>query len=517
MLLRFLRPQWAVLGLGATVYAAALVIVRGRPTVCCDAGIFLSVAARLLRGDRLYSGVWDNKPPFFYYTAATSLDVAGWRGPFLIDVLWIAVAAICMWLLLETIGGSSWSRAVGLVVYPLLLTGSWYYAVYSELPTLALAPAFGWLWLRGSPSAAGAVLGVAAFFRPDYGFLFLALFVAPAVVRAIDGAALRRNALRLLAGFAAAAAASVAVVAARGELTAYVATMRTNVGYPNQVLVQMGEQSGVLGHLTLAARMLTHDSLRSRLLALVSLALCVLLVAPIRERFRGRSSPERPDATTVLSAFFVGTVLATAMTLALTALWDHSLELIALPATFATCLLVSRIDAAVRSRTRRLVAIVPTAAACVIAFGGLSFGSPSSPESSWPLAYWWRTPRSVSAVALDKAAAELHWSRELITYARLGYNNEEAHALFIDARLKLACPLFHQYTFSSNLDQALACIRDRRPELLLVGPSFGAYESPTTQRWDAFVSDSRRLLRARYLKVLEMPDEGGKVEVWRRQ
>lgn len=40
------------------------------PSVREDHGIFASVAERLLAGDRLYSGVWDNKEPVFYYTLA---------------------------------------------------------------------------------------------------------------------------------------------------------------------------------------------------------------------------------------------------------------------------------------------------------------------------------------------------------------------------------------------------------------------------------------------------------------
>src|SRR5439155_4967560 len=132
--------------LAAPFYAGALVALRGRPTIRSDAGIFLSVGARLLHGDRLYSGVWDNKSPFFYYTYALGLKVAGWRGPFLIDIVWISIAAIFAWLLVAEAGGSTWTRAVGGVTYPLLLTGAWYSAGYSELPALALAPAVGWLW-----------------------------------------------------------------------------------------------------------------------------------------------------------------------------------------------------------------------------------------------------------------------------------------------------------------------------------------------------------------------------------
>lgn len=78
-------------------------------------------------------------------------------------------------------------------------------------------------------------------------------------------------------------------------------------------------------------------------------------------------------------------------------------------------------------------------------------------------------------------------------------------------------PVVPQYEFSSNLNQALACVQRRRPELLLVGPSFGAYPLPKTKGWDGFVSDSRRLLHAHYVLALTNRHGGRSVEVWRRR
>jgi hypothetical protein len=43
-----------------------------------DRGIFISVGARLLAGDRLYSGVYDNKEPLFYYFIAGQLELGRW-------------------------------------------------------------------------------------------------------------------------------------------------------------------------------------------------------------------------------------------------------------------------------------------------------------------------------------------------------------------------------------------------------------------------------------------------------
>src|SRR5579859_1361945 len=157
------------------LYSAALVFLRGRPSLESDAGGFLSVAARLLHGTHLYTGVWDNQAPFFHYAQALALGLVGWRGPFILDVAWLWLAVTSMWGLLGAAGASNRTRVVGVVVFPLLLTGAWYYAGYSELPALALTSTVGWLCFSGRPVRGGVVVGVATFFRPDYGLLLLVI------------------------------------------------------------------------------------------------------------------------------------------------------------------------------------------------------------------------------------------------------------------------------------------------------------------------------------------------------
>jgi len=516
---RPLGRKLAAAGAAASVlYSAALVFLRGRPSIDADAGIFLSVAARLVHGDHLYTGVWDNKPPFFYYAQALALDVGGWRGPFFLDALWLSIATVSIWLLLTAIKASPWTRLVGALAYPLMLTGAWYYAGYSELPPLALAPAMAWLCLRGNPRWAGALLGIAVFFRLDYSLLFFSLIAIALIVVAKDGPAMRREALRLLTGFAATVAASIAFLAARGELSAYIDTIRSQVGYPDRTLMLQGEHTGIVGHVTVVVRTLHEDPLRSVMLVLAVAALVALLLMALRRRPAQPLASGRTEPGWMLTAFLLGTAAAAVVTLAFSALWDHSLELIALPATFATCFLVSKVESAKLDRRRRIGAIAATTVACCVAFGGLGINrSGGSPEASSAISRWWHTPRSVSAIALDRVAAQARASGAQVTYGRLGTNADDAHAEFIDQNLELACPIFHQYPFSSNLDEALGCIRDQRPQLLLVGPLFFPLHQPTARSWDRFVSASERLLRTRYTKALALPDDGGTVEVWRRK
>lgn len=508
----------AGLGAAALLYAAALVFLRGRPTINSDAGIFLSVASRLSHGAHLYTGVWDNKPPFFYYAQALAVGVAGWRGPFLLDAVWLFIAAVSMWLLLGAVRASTGTRVVGAVLYPVFLTGAWYLAGYSELPPLALATTMAWLGFRGNMLAAGAVLGIVAFFRLDYGLVFLSLIAVAMIIGAKPDGTLIRRGCRLLVGFVTVAAASVAVLAARDELTGYLSTIRSQVGYPNRALAWLREPAGVAGHVNIVGHLLVASRLRTFLFVLVVAALVVILIGgPLRQRLRGRTRTIRMAPLDVLC---LSTAAAVAVTLALTALWRHGLEMIALPATFGACVLVSRLQAALRSHLWRIAMTVATAAVCSVAFGGLlpqrSGGSPGANRQ--PLSAWWRSPHSVTAAALNTEAADVRRSAAAVTYARLGLEGDGGYAEFLHQDLELACPQFHQYPFSApnDLNQTLACVRDRLPTLVVVTPRFHTHSRASAQIWNSFVLDSKRLLRSHYRKSLVMSYHR-RVAVWVRR
>ena len=503
----------ALLWASAGVLSCLVVLVRGRPTTGADDGIFLSVSARLVHGDRLYTGVWDNKPPLFYYADAVAFWVAGWRGPFFIDALWLAVACVSMWLLLGAAKASRLGRASGTSAYVLLLTGVWYQAGYSELPPLALAPLLGWLWLARRDVAAGGGFGVALFFHPDYLLVDASLVVAPLIAWRSARQGLTARMSRLAVGVAASVAAMAAVLAARGEFHGFIETMKANVGYENRALREQGYSSGIGGHLRVFDETFFHAQHHPPTVALAVLGVLVAYLVALGMRRR------RGDVGAPTGAgpwFFAVVGAAVVVTLALTSLWEHNLELLALPgaflAWFATDTLVG--GSKRRRLPRALVALVASLLV-LLALGGVSLSGWGSPQSSSPLAVWWSTPGSVTAQALDAAAEEVSPSGTAVTYARLGANNDEGHAAFAHRRLALACPVFHQYPFSSHLGSVLDCIQERRPELIVVGPDFGGASHPT-RAWTTFLSASRHLLTARYHPLVTKPyGDKATVVVWR--
>jgi hypothetical protein len=479
-----------------------------------DAGIFLSVAGRLAHGDHLYTGVWDNKPPFFYYGQALALLLGGWRGPYALDAVWLTAACAFMGLLLRAVRMPGWVVVLGMVVYPLLLTGGWYFAGLSELPPLALAPALTWLWLRDRPLAVGGLLGILAFLRPDYVVLFAALLAVPIAARRPGRRAWQRSMGLVLVGGAAAGGASAALVAARGELSGYVDTLTSQFGYPNRALIMEGEPTGILGHIRIVAReLLANNHTRGAFFILALAAVAAALVA-LRRRWAGLAAlPDPAAAGEMLFGLLIATGVATAIIFPLEALWNHSVEPLAVPATFATCLLACELR---RIRPTPRQAAVLTAAGigvCLIGFGAILPSSPLTSGPASPLSVWWHTPHSISAAALNQEAAAL--GQTPVTYARLGQNLDDGQGEFIDQRLSLSCPIFQEYPFSTNLDQALACISDRRPDLVLVDPLFTLDPHPGPQIWDAFYTRGERLLHSDYTKVLQRPDDNGTLQIWK--
>jgi hypothetical protein len=504
----------------ALLYSAALVILRGRPTIRNDAGIFLSVGGLLTHGARLYAGVWDNKPPLFYYDYAITILAGGWRGPFVLDIVWIWVACVSMGLLLRALGASRLTVAVGVIVYPVLLTGAWYYAGYSELPTLALLTVTAWLWMRGSPLGAGLVLGLMIFFHPEYCVVALAVMAAPVVTGTLRGHALGPRVVRLLVGAGGSVAVIVAIMAARGELSGYVSTMWGDVGYPDRKLAVLDLPTGVAGHVTLLRRLVDSDAARRACLILVLVWGAAWYL--VWRRRHGTGAPaDAPGAASTLVACWVLATLSSVGVLIFTTLFDHDLQLMALPGALTICVIAAWIEQAGLPQRAMLPAVVLTIALGAVAFGGVvagSLASGGSVESPQPLSEWVHTPPSITAELLNRGAS-ISGKHGGVTYARLGSNDDDAHGVFIDGDLHLACPVFDQYPFSANLNQTLHCLMTTRPDLVVVGAGFAPLSRRTPQpnydaNWNAFVDQSLAVLHENYVVVSTAPDVGGDVVLW---
>jgi hypothetical protein len=472
----------------------ALALTRGRPSTDSDAGIFLSVAARLLDGDRLYVDVWDNKDPLFFYTFAAALAGGDWRLPFVLDAVWLTVAGVGLYSLLRALGAGAPTASVGLVAYPVLLTGAYYYAGYSMLPALALAPVAGWAWARGRFALAGSLVGVACLYK-----LNLLLVAAAAPIAIALTSVPRRSALRAtrraLLGASVPLLGAAAALAVSGELGAYLETVRDNVSYAGDVLVATGRPMGLYGHVWSAAGITDYTPLVA---ALGTAGVAVALWALARLRSRA------PLAA--VAALYLAAAATTGVTLAATAVWDHHAQVIAYPGALLAVLAASALERYITGRSRRLLATGLAVGVVVAAFGGFKPSPGVDGGESWT-----SSGRSETAAALEAARRASGASARPIRYAVLGTNHDEAHAEFIDGSWQLACPRFHQYPYSLHLDAVNACLQRERPTLVLVDSPLVPHDE--TASWNAFVRAARRLLRDAYVRV---PADGADTaQVWR--
>lgn len=218
-----------------------LVLLPRMVPVEVDAGVFISVAERLLAGDRLYTDVWDNKDPLFFYGLALGRLVSPYAS-FLLEVGLVLVCSIALVSISRRLGLSASAQVLGgFVMGPIIITGTGYVAGYTHLPGTALSLAILAVGLARRPATAGVLLGLLAFTKlvmVPFGAAFL---MAAAVGSKWEG---RRYLVNISAAILA-AGAIVGVMALRGELQGYWETQLANVSY------SQGPVNGAVEHLEL--------------------------------------------------------------------------------------------------------------------------------------------------------------------------------------------------------------------------------------------------------------------------
>ena len=485
--------------LASLAVGAAAAITRGWPTTSSDSGVFTSVAGRLLAGDRLYVDVFDNKDPLFYYAAAAAIWLLGWRGPFLLDVAWLAVAGGGAYLLLRALTGEFVVAVFGLLLYPLLITQINYYSGNTETPALAFLPVFACLVYVRKPKLAGCLAAVV---------FFLKVTVFPiAVVIGLVGLGFGRDApsrrrardvLAFIAATAAAGAIILSVLALRGEAGAYFTTLGENRTYASDALTVEGWPAGVRGHLQVIREFLP-DRTRDLALALVALVI-VTLVASVEARARFLRSR--------LLALSVVAWLSTLFVLAETALWDQHLELLAFPVlcTAALALACASTAAGRWSSGVRTLTVCVVAGTCLVAVSwtGHPIGN---------LRRWNDAPTANVSAALERSAAAAQVRGQRVSYAHLGGNDEQGAGAFLGGSFRLACARFHQYPFTPEraLRNTMQCLKRHSSLLVAVTPLFAIdsytyWHRPTPPAWRRFVRTGEAYLGAHCRLLQTRPD-----------
>ena len=497
--LRTVRGRSIAVGGVALLYGLTLVLVRGEPSATGDQGVFLSVAARMLDGDKLYSEVIENKDPLFFYTYADALELGGWRGPFLLDGLWLAIGALAMGLLLRELRAPRAAVVTGFLVYPLALTSGWYLAGLSMLGALALVPLIPWAWLRGRYVGAGALLAVVLLFKLNLAALVAAPLAALLLLGVPEGSRLR-HAVRAGGGLVAALLGAALVLAVFAGLPAYLESIEDNTRYANGLLHSDGTLSRMREHFDIVLEYFRAAGRWQLPAALLVVAVVAGLVVVSWTRFL------RPIR--VLASTTAVTLMLTLLTLALTAYWSHHLQMLAYPATLMAATLVAAVVAKLGARAGAVGAAVCVAFAL--------WSSVKNEDGLHVRRTWDVTPISVGADLLNGARARYYPDARHVSYIAFGGNSENAHAVFIEDGFDLSCRWFQLYPVSLDhqLRETLECARREKPALVLITLGFFDERSVSDPRWGAFVHGACTFLDEDYEKVSEAYPG---FEVWKLQ
>jgi hypothetical protein len=475
------------------------VLFRGDPIIAGDQGVFLSVAARMLEGDRLYADVVENKDPLFFYTYAAGLWAGGFRGAYLLDALWLGIAGLSFALLLRELRVPSSAAVAGFFIYPFALTSAWYVAGHTMLAGLAFAPVVAWLWLRGNFAASGAVFGVVLLFKLHVAAVAGAPLCAFVLVGAPSGARLR-PVVRGLLGLGACLALAAVVLAARGELRAYIDVITYNVYYSSALVESLSPIDRARAHLDVAI-----DYFKAAGRWQFPAALLVLAVFAVAGAYLVRSG--RGVRQRLLVVTTAVTLLLTLGTIALTAYWFHHLQMLAYPAGLIAATLISAVAARFGER-----AGVVAAVACVL----FAFWSMAKNENGLAISPGWTAEAdSATSTALEQARARYLDPSKRVTYMVFGGNSENAHAVFLEDGFDLVCRWFFLFPHSleSQMEETSECSERERPELILVTLGFDDPRLPGAA-WKAFVARAKRLLEREYDLVVTIHPG---YQVWKRK
>jgi hypothetical protein len=207
---------------------------------------------------------------------------------------------------------------------------------------------------------------------------------------------------------------------------------------------------------------------------------------------------------------FLCTTVATAATLALTAVWPHHLQMLAYPGLLLIAFLAMVIAGSSRGLPKAVAACATAGLVAVLLGAAAGYPAPRGSISTWL-----GSGRSDTAELLARAAEDRFPRLEETTFAHLGQNDEQAVAAFLDKEYVLACPTIAQYVYSPELSGVSRCIRERQPQLLLVTPSF----RPRTRaraEWNRLVARGSHLLSEEYEFALAREAGNGSIEVWTR-
>jgi hypothetical protein len=489
------------------LFASALVaaLVREHPMTNSDQGMFLSVMDQLATGAHLYTDVFDNKDPGFFYVGAVWIRLFGPAGVFVWDALLIAIATTISYALARRLRLETFPAIVCSVgTFAALTAGPIYQSGLSQLQAITLFMAAVLALICGLPILAG-VLTAACLISKFSMLPFIAVLVPLAWLTAR-----RRSLVRFSVGVAASYGAILLILGGRGELTAYFDVLRLNFGYPGVALPLLGRDPAPIGTLASASDYLFWTSLAiATAIVFAGLALAVGDAFTSVRRGGGRGLLGVP-----LDHYLaVATAAAFAVHIAASYVWNHHLQILAIPTFFALAVILRPTDGRV-AVSRQTAALATVLVLVLLAPADLLNRLRDAPNlrRTWDRSL--TSPLAADLTDVVNQSFDGDTAHTRVRIAVVGENRQSAVLPFVPRRFELACRAFAQFPWFGEqlLAETVDCI-EREPDVVLVLEPGTPYLRDTTYR--SFRREASAILETRFRAVATLSDGEGRVWIRR--
>jgi hypothetical protein len=405
-----------------------------------DRGIFESVSYRLLAQDQLYSEVWDNKDPLFYYLNALTLKISPIADLFLEAGYLFLISVILYKLSRNKTITNETKFLLSFVVVPLIIIQINYFPGYTHLPGEVLFLGIILFIIKEKDALTGVLMGV---------LLFTKIIFLPIAVFILINLRLKKiiQTKVILKYFVFSITLITFVMILRNELIPWAHSLYLNYLYtlstPNRFDTFISFFNSKIGIFTI-----------------LNLAMIMFLnLSKFKVNYR--------KELLIVNSMAVGTIIVAVFT----SKNYHHLQILTPIILITTMFFFQNIY---KNRIIFRAAIIFSLTFLLIMSNIFNFRENWSDLSQ---DYTNDIGKSFGEAAL---LAEANKG----TYARLGQNDDNAHAKGLYA-WKLVCPRFHQYPFDdiSTFNQTLECIDD--VEYLIISPTFKEYAQ--IPAWNEFV------------------------------
>ena len=466
------------IGLGVIVWMVLVFRVLGAPDA--DYGNFISVAERLIAGDRLYADVYENKDPLLHYFFASS-RIFSPLGFWFLSILYLLLGSLAVWLIGRASGLIARTAFIAaFIATPIVMTGASFFPGSSHIPAVAFVLLAFAAAIRGKWTFAGSLVAVVCALK----LILFPMALLVVLVAMVLTSKRPRNLFHSFVGFVATASILYFVVFIRGELEPYLNNLKMNLTY---------SQSATDAGQGLSAVRIHFDSVMNLNNQISFLAIAAILFWPIAV-VGWRVVGIKSNQDVINFQLFAGATIAVFYSLAvigITGLWGHHALVFIVPACigFVLFLKVSPIPIA-----RGYPATLPLIFVLSILLAGMPSASGYLDDLLFARA------KISGLMEPGNQAKAIIETGPPTSYARVGNGRDGGHGFGL-SDWTLECPKFAQEIWESGEILSLTAECLPLANVILITKDVGFQES--YPEWNAFVNSVDEIVSNGYACELE--------------